>query len=525
MSKSRTRRDPASVPRRAMLPILIPVGVALCTAALIAWNAWPVVRPSRTIEVTQALFVSGSAPSELENDDAQDEAIGVQGTRAVQAAGWLESEPYVTVATALTDGVIEEMLVLEGDLVERGQIIARMVEDDARLALDRANAQLARAEASRAESQAELLAAQEIWDEPYALESAVKSAEASLLERSAELDQLPSLIRVEESLLTQSREELERVEEAYRNNAASEIEFVTAREQAGAQAARLEAIRSREQILQAAIARLESELHAARRALALRTEDRARLERARAMLAMSEAEIKLRQSAVREAELELERMTIRAPISGYVQRRNKAPGDKVMLTMDSEHSAHIVYLYDPSRLQVRVDVPLADAAQIYVEQRCEVVVEVLPDRTFKGEVLIVTHEADLQKNTLQIKVRVIDPDPALRPEMLTRVKFLPSGSSQREERAESEGSATAVRIPATAIDSQNGQARVWIVADRSGGQGVLRSQTITQTSELDDDGWVTVTGDLQPGTMVAADPSNCQRDERVRFYAKNGGGS
>lgn len=524
MSMSPIPRDPASLPRRALKPILIPVAVALCTFALIAWNAWPVLRPSRTIEVTQALFVPGAAPSEQTSDETENTSA-VQGTRAVQAAGWLESEPFITAATALADGVIEELMILEGDSVERGQILARMVDDDAMLALDRARAELARAEALRAESHAELIAAQENWDEPYELENAVASADGSLRERQAELEQLPALIRVQEALLTQSQEELNRVEEAYRKDAASEIEFVTAREQASAQAARLEAIRSSRAILQAAIARLESDLHAARRSLELRTEDRARLQRARAMLAMSEAEVTLRQAEVREAELELDRMTIRAPISGYVQNRIKAPGDKVVRMMDSPYSAHIAHLYDPSKLQVRVDVPLADAAQIFVGQQCEVVVEVLPDQTFQGEVLIVTHEADLQKNTLQVKVRVIDPDPVLRPEMLTRVKFLPTGTSSSTASAGSDESSIAVRIPASAIDSENGQSQVWLVADRSGGRGILRPMPITQTSDRDSNGWVTVAGSLQPGSMLASDPSNCKRDERVRFQSKNGGDS
>ena len=125
--------------------------------------------------------------------------------------------------------------------------------------------------------------------------------------------------------------------------------------------------------------------------------------------------------------LRLERMVIRAPITGLVQRRLKVPGDKIMLGMDDPLSAHLLHLYDPERLQVRVDVPLADAAGVFVGQRCEIVVDILPDVVFVGDVTRITHEADLQKNTLQVKVRVIDPDPVLKPEMLTRVRFLAEG--------------------------------------------------------------------------------------------------
>ena len=87
-------------------------------------------------------------------------------------------------------------------------------------------------------------------------------------------------------------------------------------------------------------------------------------------------------------------------MAGNVLRRLKGPGDKVMLGMDDPHSSHVVHLYDPGALQVRVDVPLADAAQVGVGQACEVVVDILPDEIFAGEVTRVTHEADLQKEHL-----------------------------------------------------------------------------------------------------------------------------
>ena len=191
--------------------------------------------------------------------------------------------------------------------------------------------------------------------------------------------------------------------------------------------------------------------------------------------------------------------TIRAPISGYVLRRLKSPGDKVVRMMDNMHSAHIVHIYDPSRLQVRVDVPLADASHIRVGQPCEIVVEILPDRTFRGEVLRITHEADLQKNTLEIKVKVIDPDPVLKPEMLTRVKFL-GGNTKAEQSSRNTGEpspTTSVLVRQDTLD----QDRVWMVRDRSGMRGVLQAVNVERVSE--DAEWVRVRGNIQPGALLA----------------------
>lgn len=520
MHASNRSRDHGGPPRRPIAPVATPIVVFLTTLALIAWSAWPVLRPSRTIEVTQALLVSSSL-QETPQTQAATEPEEARATRTVQAAGWLEAEPFYSIATALTDGVIEEMYVLEGDRVEKGQVVARMVEDDARIQLARAVSNYEATQAALDLARARFLSAERNWEAPYELERAVESTKAERDGIKAELRQLPSLIRIEEARLVQAQEELERYEQAYESQASSELEYIAAREGLNAQAARLEAIRLRESILNASIARTESELRAAERELELRIDDRERLDAARAQVQLAEAELDHRAAIREEAQLELARMTIRSPIDGYVQRRLKAPGDKVMLGMDAEHSAHILHLYDPTRIQVRVDVPLADASQIFVGQVCEVVVEVLPDRTFKGEVIIVTHEADLQKNTLQVKVRVLDPDPILRPEMLTRVKFLPAADASTRSTARADPMIRAVRVPASVIDRTSDSLRVWVVAERSNGRGVVRPVTVEVLSEEHD--WVTIRADLHPGTIVASEPTACEPGERVRIATMNGG--
>lgn len=486
--------------------------------AILAWSAWPLLRPARTIEIAQAIVASTSEINEQPQTTAS-KPESARSTRMIQAAGWLEAQPYFVAATALTDGVIEEMLVLEGDRVEKGQPIARMVDDDARLRLARAQADHEAAQAGVDLAQARLTAAEQNWQAPYELERAVASTRAQLAGLRAQLAQLPSLIRTEQALLVKAQEELKSIETARRNEVASEIEFIAAREIVNAQAARLDATKAQEGILKASIDRTEADLKATQRAFELRIDDRERLDAARAQSLLSRSELSRRVAIRSEAQLELDRMTIHAPITGYVQRRLKAPGDKVLRGMDDPYSTHIAHIYDPSKLQVRVDVPLADASQVFKGQRCEIVVEVLPDKVFEGEVLIVTHEADLQKNTLQIKVRVIDPDPVLRPEMLTRVKFLPERATTQTQ----ESVSRAVRVPARVLDTSGNNDRVWIVTERENGRGVLRPVSVARVTESD--GWVTLSGDLQPGAIIAAEPGKCSAGERVRFIAKKGGAS
>lgn len=495
---------PHAGPRR--FSRLVPIVVAALTASLIGWTAWPTLRPTPVVMVSQVLF------------DAQAGAAAEPSARptarpVVQAPGWLEAEPFYVAATALADGVVASMEVLEGDRVEQGQIIARLVDEDARLRLRRAEARLAASEATLALSQAEHDAAQTHWDEPVERERAVATHAASLEEARATLAQLPSLIEQARAEQVRLDEELSRAEQSRTANAVTELDLINARQRAMAQGAAVRALEATRPILEARVARLESELAAARRAFALRVEERRDLEAARARLEEARARRDDAQAARDEAALELDRMTIRAPITGFVQRRFKAPGDTVARMMDDPHSAHIVHLYHPDRLQVRVDVPLADARHIRVGQSCEVVVEVLPDTTFRGEVLRVTHEADLQKNTLQVKVRVLDPSPLLRPEMLTRVKFLAGGEATGKAGVASHPGT--VLVPGEALDQRGGTPRVWTVRARAGDRG--RAHPVPVRVLGLHEGWTRVEADLRPGAPIVLAPVGLEAGTPVRI--------
>ena len=77
-----------------------------------------------------------------------------------------------------------------------------------------------------------------------------------------------------------------------------------------------------------------------------------------------------------------------------------------MLNGNEMHAIHVLRIYNPQKLQVRVDVPLANAAQVSVGQEATITAEVLRDTVFHGKVLRILHEADIQKNTLQVKVSI-----------------------------------------------------------------------------------------------------------------------
>lgn len=463
------------------------------TVVLVVAAAWPTVRPVREVRVTQAVF-----------DRAQELVVGassasIRSVPTVQAAGWLEADPYITAVPALADGIVEAVHVLEGDFVEAGQVVATLVKDDARLMLQRAVAQEMASQSRLALAEAEFDAAQSDWDRPVELERRIAAAKARVAEAEGERHRLPSLIDAARAMLVGYEEERKRIEEAFGNEAATELELVIAGQRAVAQRARIAALESERDILDAGIRASRAEADAAEEEYELRVVDRLRLRSARAGLGLARAEAE-HSSAVRaEAELRLDRMDIRSPSPGYVQRRLKSPGDKAVLMMDDPASAQIVHVYDPGKLQVRVDVPLADAAHITLGQACEVIVEILPDTTFAGRVLRIMHEADLQKNTLQVKVAVENPSLLLKPEMLTRVRFLGSGRGSGD-RSQIGSEASRVRVPLAALDATSGVGQVWVVSDRRASRGTANPVDVSVLER--DAGWATVSGQIQPGALL-----------------------
>jgi len=342
------------LPRQSKLPAIAVATVALLVGGMLIYSAGDVLRPAKAVNVEPVVFERVMNLSAESVPDAEGGAIGA--TVAVQAPGWLEADPFITACTALADGVVEEMLVLEGERVEAGQVVARLVSEDAELALARVEAEVLASGARFDLAQADLRAAKTDWENPVERDRAVASTRAALAETEAELSQLPSLIQIERAILERMDEGLKRSAAALESDGVSEYEHIIYEKDVQAQAARLEATERRREILASRRDRLRADAAAAEKDAQLRIIERHAYDVAKANVANAHADVANVEARRDEAQLRLDRMTIVSPISGFVQRRLKSPGDKVMLAMDEPHSAHLIHVYDPSKLQVRVEI-------------------------------------------------------------------------------------------------------------------------------------------------------------------------
>ncbi len=148
---------PAARRRRLPWHVVAPIGVAGALGAILLVSGWHALRPVRLVEVApvvirQAADRHTGSPAQGAGDRPRGRSSGV----TVQAPGWLEADPFYTACTALADGIIEQILVLEGEAVEAGQVVARLVDEDAALALARAEADLDAAAADLSVTEADL---------------------------------------------------------------------------------------------------------------------------------------------------------------------------------------------------------------------------------------------------------------------------------------------------------------------------------------------------------------------------------
>lgn len=128
-------------------------------------------------------------------------------------------------------------------------------------------------------------------------------------------------------------------------------------------------------------------------------------------------------------------MSVRSPIDGLVLNRHAEPGKVVG---PARGPADLMHVYDPARLRVRVDVPQAQVANASVGQRAEVRCDVRRGEPFAAEVVRIIETADIQKVTLEVQVRILDPIPLLKPDMLCQVSVFAKddpggGAAERTE--------------------------------------------------------------------------------------------
>tara|TARA_Y100001936_G_scaffold252770_1_gene314011 strand:+ start:9174 stop:10391 length:1218 start_codon:yes stop_codon:yes gene_type:complete len=130
-------------------------------------------------------------------------------------------------------------------------------------------------------------------------------------------------------------------------------------------------------------------------------------------------------AAYRVAQTAVEHTLIRAPFNGVVLTRSANIGD-VVTPFSSALNAKgaVVTMADMDTLEVEADVSESNLHKVKLGQPCEIQLDALPESRLRGVVQRIVPTVDRSKATVLVKVKFIDHDPNILPEMSAKIAFL-----------------------------------------------------------------------------------------------------
>lgn len=143
-------------------------------------------------------------------------------------------------------------------------------------------------------------------------------------------------------------------------------------------------------------------------------------------IAAQQAVVKQLEGSLAMASIELSNTVIKSPIAGRVLERNVEVGEFVTTGFVGDRGAkgYVVSIADLNDLRVELDISQNNFAKVHQDQDCWITTDAYPDAKFAGRVDLISPEANRQKATVQVRVKVLNPDERLKPDMNASVSFL-----------------------------------------------------------------------------------------------------
>lgn len=187
------------------------------------------------------------------------------------------------------------------------------------------------------------------------------------------------------------------------------------------------------------------------------------------VLDAAEALVKAEAAALKSAEIALDNIQVRVPFGGMVLKFNADIGDMVAPPGPAGSTdSSIATIADVSVLTVEVEVPESVTGDVRQGQSCVIDLDSLPDVHFTGEVDAAPLTGERGQTRSLVKVRIIESDPRIRPDMAARVSFLSRPLSAGDD-------VPRILIHSSVIVADQGAPAVYLVRDE---RAVLRSVCI-----------------------------------------------
>ncbi len=224
----------------------------------------------------------------------------------------------------------------------------------------------------------------------------------------------------------------------------------------------------------------------------------ARFKRAAAQTVGAEAGVRSANAALQGANVNLDYSLIRAPFDAVVLTKNADVGDIITpLGAAANAKAAVVTIADLASLQVEADVSESNLSQVKNGQPCEITLDALPGSRFKGVVHMIVPTADRSKASVMVKIRFLEHDARIYPEMSAKVAFLEREALPEDKKAR-------IVVNPAAIVTSNGREGVYLVkGDRVVFAAVVRGARLGDLVEV---------SGLKSGERVALKPLEKLKD-------------
>jgi RND family efflux transporter MFP subunit len=167
----------------------------------------------------------------------------------------------------------------------------------------------------------------------------------------------------------------------------------------------------------------------------------------------------------------------------------------------------VVTIADLSSLEVEADVSESNLGMVSVGAPCDITLDALPAERFRGIVDTIVPTVDRSKATVLVKVRFMDMNPRILPEMSAKVSFLTRSLKPDEQKAR-------IMVSKSAIVRSEGEGFVFLVLDEKAVKAPVK------TGE-EFGGMVTVLHGLKPGdTVVTNPPKGLKNGAKVTILEK-----
>lgn len=207
----------------------------------------------------------------------------------------------------------------------------------------------------------------------------------------------------------------------------------------------------------------------------------------------AEAAVRAAEAALQGARAGLDYTLIRAPFDGVVLTKNADIGDIVSpLGAAATAKAAVVTIADMNSLQVEVDVSETSITSIRIGQPCDIQLDALPDMRFRGEVYAIVPTVDRTKATVLVKVRFLDKDSRMLPDMSAKVSFLSRSLKPEELKSR-------LAVNGSALVRQDGKTYVFLLQ-----QNIVKKTFVELGEKLGD--MMEVKAGLNPGDRVVIKP-------------------